>query len=497
MELIFFVRMSAVTVIICVVAYFAMLFGISFLTGKENSNEAFFLGNKKSPWYIVAFGMIGTSLSGVTFISVPGWVAKDQFSYMPMVLGYVVGYLVIATILMPLYYRLNLTSIYTYLEQRFGQYSYKTGALYFLLSRVMGAAFRLYLVAIVLDYAVFSKLGWNVPFAVTVMVTIALIWLYTFRGGIKTIIWTDTLQTFFMLSAVGLTVYLLSKAMNLGPADVYTTIRDSEYSQVFFFDDWNDKRHFVKRFLAGVFITIVMTGLDQDMMQKNLSCRNVKEAQKNVIWMSGLLVIANLLFLSLGALLYIFAVSNNIDIPAKADELYPMLALDGYLSPIVGIFFVLGLIAAAYSSADSALAALTTSFCIDFLNIQKRPEAQQVRLRKMVHIGFSVLLVGVILIFQAINDDSVISELFTAAGYTYGPLLGLFAFGIFTNWAIRDKWVWVICLASPVLCYILQVNSELLLGGYKFGFELLILNGALTFIGLLAISRGRQAEIQQ
>jgi len=479
--------LNPLLVILFIIGYFALLFCISHYTGKGADNEAFFLGNKKAPWYLVAFGMIGASLSGVTFISVPGWVGTSQFSYMQMVLGYLVGYFVIATVLMPMYYRLNLTSIYTYLEERFGFWSYKTGAFFFLLSRIIGAAFRLYLVAGVLQIAVFD--AWNVPFAATVAITVLLIWLYTFKGGIKTIIRTDILQTLFMLIAVGVSMWLIADDLNLGLNDLVKSIKESQYSQIFFFDDWNDKRHFVKQFFAGAFIAIVMTGLDQDMMQKNLSCRNLKDAQKNMFWFSIVLVFVNLFFLCLGALLYIFVNTKGIAIPAKTDDLYPIIASQGYLSPVVGIFFILGLIAAAYSSADSALTALTTSFCVDFLNIDKREKQLSKLIRKKVHIVISVLLIVVILIFNAVNDESVISAIFTVAGYTYGPLLGMYAFGLFSRFKVRDNLVPVVCLLSPVVCYVLSVNSEEWFNGFKFGFELLIINGALTFSGLLLIHR--------
>ena len=474
---------SAILILSTIGIYFAVLFIISYITGRKADNAAFFLGNRKSPWFVVAFGMIGASLSGVTFISVPGWVGTNQFSYMQMVLGYLAGYLVVANILMPMYYRLNLTSIYTYLETRFGRVSYKTGAWFFLLSRVIGASFRLYLVASVLQLTVFDSL--NIPFYITVILTILLIWLYTFKGGIKTIIWTDTLQTLFMLTAVGFSVYYISQSMNLNFNSLIETVQKSDYSQVFFFDDWKDKRFFFKQFLAGAFITIVMTGLDQDMMQKNLSCKNIGEAKKNMYWFSAVLIPVNLLFLSLGALLFIFAQQNGISIPKQTDDLFPLIASSGLLPPALTVLFILGLIAAAYSSADSALTALTTSFSVDILDIEKRKDKKErQRIRKQSHIAFSVVLIIVILIFRAINDQNVISAIFTVAGYTYGPLLGLYAFGLFTKYKVYDKYVWVVAVASPILTYIINTYSEKLLWGYKFGFELLIVNGAITFLGL-------------
>ena len=480
--------MSPTGILLIIAAYFATLIIIARITSRKSDNNSFFVGNRKSPWYIVAFGMIGASLSGVTFISVPGWVGDSQFSYMQMVLGYVPGYMVISFVLLPLYYRLKLTSIYTYLEGRFGRKSYKTGASFFLLSRIVGASFRLYLVAIVLQFAVFDRLGMDVPFFVTVVITIALIWLYTFRGGIKTIIWTDTLQTAFMLLAVGISVYAISNALGLDARGLVDTIKTSEYSQIFFFDDVNDKRFFFKQFFAGMFITITMTGLDQDMMQKNLSCRNLRDAQKNMVTFTIVLVFVNLVFLALGALLYIFANKQGIAIPENADQLYPLLAVDGYLGAGVGLLFVLGLIAAAYSSADSALTALTTSFSIDILEVDKKDEKTARRIRQYVHIGMSLVLILVIVLFKLINNDSVISQVFTAAGFTYGPLLGLYAFGLFTKRRVRDNDVPYIAIASPIISFILHYWSAEIFNGYVIGFEILIINGALTYLGLLISS---------
>ena len=468
--------MSSTLIISVIIIYFLVLVGISFLTGKFDSNASFFSGDKQSPWYIVAFGMIGASLSGVTFISVPGWVATSEFSYMQMVLGYLLGYLVIATVLMPLYYRMSLTSIYGYLKGRFGISSYKTGAIFFLISRVIGASFRLYLVANVLQMAIFD--AWEVPFEMTVVVTILLIWVYTFRSGIKTIIWTDTLQTLFMLLAVGLSVYLVSVDMNLSLSSLVSTVKASDYSQIFF---WEGKQHFVRQFLSGAFIAIVMTGLDQDMMQKNLSCKSLGDAQKNMFCFSIVLVFVNLLFLSLGALLYMYAETHGISF-TRADDLFPAVALNGGLGIGVGVLFILGLIAAAYSSADSALTSLTTSFCVDLLGFDEHAGTKEIKQRKLVHFGFSILLVLVILVFKAINDDSVISALFKVTGYTYGPLLGMYAFGLFTKINVRDKWVPLVAVLSPVVCYVIQLYIP-------FGFELLILNGAITFVGLYLLKK--------
>lgn len=472
-----------------IAVYFLVLLGVSYFTSQSAGNDSFFIGERKSPWIVVAIGMIGASLSGVTFISIPGWVKDQSFAYMQMVFGYLVGYLIIATILMPLYYRMRLTSIYTYLEDRFGTASYKIGAAYFLLSRTIGAAFRLFLVAIVLHKFVLEPMG--VSFALTVMFTIILIWIYTFRGGIKTIIWTDMIQTISMLTAVVLTIYAIAHSLEINISDVPGMIRNSNYSQMFFFEGgWSDGKNFFKQFISGALIAIVMTGLDQDMMQKNLSCKNIGSAQKNMLVFSVILVFANILFLALGALLYIYAANIGLAIPEKTDLLYPSIALTA-LPPFVGIVFVIGLIAAAYSSADSALTALTTSFCIDFLNFEKsdQEEAQKKRSRVIVHISFSVLLFFIILIFKQMNNEAVVAGLFKAAGYTYGPILGLFAFGMLTPMKIRKGyWVYVVCLLAPILSYIINVNSADWLFGFEFGFLIIALNGLLTFLGLLAIS---------
>lgn len=475
-------------ILLLILAYFSILIIISLFTKKDGSNAEFFKANKQSPWYLVAFGMIGASLSGVTFISVPGWVEASQFGYFQVVLGYIIGYAVIGLILLPLYYRLNLTSIYTYLEGRFGNYSYKTGASFFILSRTIGASFRLYLVAIVLQSLVFDYL--NIPFWLTVAITIMLIWLYTFKSGIKTIVWTDTLQTLFMLIALGVAIYYISDGLNIAPENIFNFITTSEFSQIIFLDDYKSANYFWKQFLSGAFITIVMTGLDQDMMQKNLTCRNLKDAQKNMFWFTIILVIVNFIFLSLGVLLTVYARQNGID--AQGDLLFPTIAMQSELGIIIGFAFIMGLIAAAYSSADGALTALTTSFCIDVLGIEKKyDEKKQIKVRKQAHIGFSLLFILIMVGFKYLIDDaSVIERLFVFAGYTYGPLLGLYAFGLFTKWQVRDKIVPLIAIASPVLSYIISVNSQKWFG-FDFGFIILVLNGLLTFTGLVLIRTGR------
>ncbi|WP_396596731.1 sodium:solute symporter [Dokdonia sp. R86516] len=477
--------MQPIHILLLIGGYFGVLMLISYLTSRGDSNTDFFKAGKQSPWYLVAFGMIGASLSGVTFISVPGWIEASSFSYFQVVLGYTVGYAVIGLVLLPLYYKLNLTSIYTYLEGRFGTYSYKTGASFFLLSRIIGASFRLYLVANVLQLLVFDEMG--VPFFVTVTLTIILIWLYTFKAGIKTIVWTDTLQTLFMLIAVGVAIYFVSDEMGLNAGAALDLISNSDMSQIFFFDDWKSGDFFVKQFLSGAFISIVMTGLDQDMMQKNLTCRNLGDAQKNMFWFTIVLTIVNLVFLALGLLLTVYASQNGID--AHKDQLFPTIAVNSGLGIGLAIVFLLGLIAAAYSSADSALTSLTTSFSIDILDIEKKYDAvKQVAVRKRIHIVMSLLLIAVIIIFKyVIADATVIAKLFTFAGYTYGPLLGLYAYGLFTKWNVKDKFVPVVAIASPILAYIISTLSAGV--GFEFGFFILILNGALTFLGLLFIRK--------
>lgn len=479
-------RMNGIFILITITVYFGILLGISRITAHRHSdNDAFFRGNRQSPWYIVSFGMIGASLSGVTFVSVPGMVKNIDMTYMQTCMGFFFGYLIIAHVLLPLYYRLNLTSIYTYLGQRIGRYSYKTGASFFLISKMLGAAARLYLVCIILQHYVFD--AYNIPFAVTAIGTVALIWLYTHKSGIRTIVWTDSLQTLCLLLALGLILYNVADRLNLNIGGVIDTIKNSSESRIFVFDDWQSKQNFFKQFFSGIFITIVMTGLDQDMMQKNLSCRNLKEAQKNMYCYGISFVPVNLLFLSLGILLMVAATQMNIAIPAKGDDLLPMFAAGGHLGYAVLVFFTIGIIAAAFSSADSALAALTTSFCIDILNTDKLNGKEAVRIRKITHIGVSTIFVICILIFEAIDSQSVIDTIYTLASYTYGPLLGLFCFGLFTRLEPRDRYVPYIAIASPVVCYIIDTitfNAT----GYKFGYEMLMFNGLLTFLGLTALS---------
>ncbi len=484
--------MAPSLVITIITIYFAALIFISYLTSRGADTNTFFTANRQSPWYLVAFGMIGASLSGVTFISVPGNVGKIGFSYFQIVIGYLFGYWVIMGVLMPLYYRLNLVSIYTYLEQRFDPWAYKTGALFFLISRTIGSSLRLFLAATVLQLFLFD--AWGVPFFVTVATTIALIWIYTFKGGIKTIVWTDTFQTFFLVTAVAVTVWMISSELGMGFSEVVTAIDNKGYLKIFHFDDVNSTLFFPKQFFGGAFIAITMTGMDQEIMQKNLTCKNLGEAQKNMFWFSLTLVIVNLLFLTLGALLYIYSEQKGIALPVYSDELFPRLAFNE-LGPFVGIMFLLGITASSYASADSALAGLTTSFCIDFLNFKDKQETVKQRQKFIVHIGFSVLFLIIIVIFKEINERSVIDAVLNVAGYTYGPLLGLFSFGLFTKLPAKGPAVLVICILSPLLSYFISTYAPVIFNGYKIGIEILIINGMITFLGLLLIGKKSQAAV--
>ncbi len=478
--------MSPLLIFVIFLIYTSLLFTVTWVTSKKANNQSFFIGNKLSPWFVVAYGMIGASLSGVTFMSVPGWVKDTQFSYMIVVLGYLFGYFVIALVLLPLYYRLKLTSIYTYLDQRFGFWSYKTGAGFFIISRTLGASLRMFLVINVLQVFVFN--AWNIPFWVNVMVFIILIILYTLKGGIKTIVWTDTLQTTFMLLAVVLSIIHISKGLEMPLSELFSSVTHSSVSKMFN-TDWHHERFFVKQFFSGMFITIVMTGLDQEMMQKNLSCRNIKEAQKNMFTFSGTLVFVNLLFLFLGAFLLLYSQSKGVTV-ASTDDLFPTVALD-YLGPLAGVVFLIGLISAAFPSADGALTSLTTSVSIDFLGLEKRAgltERRKTLIRYTVHLSIAMIFFISILIFSTLNDRAVIDKLFTIAGYTYGPLLGLYSFGLFTKRKVYDRITPFIAFTSPVLCFFLSKYSEVLLNGYKFGFELLLVNGFITFTGLWIFS---------
>lgn len=493
--------MQPITILLFFLSYFIVLFLISYVTNRKSgsSNDTFFKANSKSPWYLVAFGMIGTALSGVTFISVPGAVEANQFAYFQFILGNAIGFIVVATVLLPLYYRLNLTSIYTYIEQRLGYYSYKTASFIFLLSRTIGSAFRLYLVVLVLQNFVFN--AFKIPFAATVLISLALIFAYTYKGGLKTIIITDTLQTVFLVASVFFTIYFVCSSLDFGISEAFTEISNSKYSKIFFFEDFiGSGQHFVKQILGGIFVTIAMVGLDQDLMQKNLSCKNIKEAQKNMFTFTGIFVVINLFFLSVGALLYLFASKNNIPVPTldgaiRTDLLFPEIAFN-HFALVPAVVFLLGLTAATFATTDSALTALTTSFCIDFLGMEKKEETKNtIKTRHLVHIGFSLAIFFVILIFNSLSNQSVVKLIFKVASYTYGPLLGLFAFGILvTNRSVKDKLVPFICLLSPAITFLISLNSGIdsetpKLIPYTFAEELILVNGLITFLGLVIISK--------
>lgn len=478
--------MSPVILLTCIALYFLVLLGVALYTARGSNNETFFIGNKNSHWMLVAFGMIGTSLSGVTFVSVPGTVGFHQFTYFQVVIGYFIGYFVVAYVLLPLYYKLQLTSIYHYLQHRFGMMSYKTGALFFIASRTLGATLRLYLVINVMQLFILDAFG--VPFAATAVIILVMILLYTFKGGVKTIVWTDTLQTFFMLLALVVCVGYIMNDLNLSIADTFTQIKQKGYSTIMITDAW-DKRFFVKQIIGGAFITISMTGLDQEMMQKNISVKNLGDSQKNILTFSSIMVLVNLLFLVLGGLLYLFAANKGLTV--SGDDLFPTVALQ-YLPPTISLIFIIGLISALFPSADGAITALTSSFCIDILGIQRNPnlsESRQSAIRMRVHLTFAFVFLLFVLYFKWLDNKSIIGILLDIAGYTYGPLLGLFAFGILTKRTLNDSLAPWVCLASPIICFWFQQQSATLLGGYQFGIEMLIVNGLLTFGGLWAISK--------
>lgn len=479
--------MSPLAIVTTILAYFAVLFTISYITSKRADNESFFVGNRKSTWYVVAFAMIGSSISGVTFVSVPGMVENSNFSYLQMVLGFVVGQLIIAFVLIPLFYRMHLVSIYEYLESRFGKSSYRTGAWFFFISKMLGASVRLFLVCLTLQLLVFQP--FHLPFILNVAITVALVWLYTFRGGVKSLIWTDSLKTFCLIVSVVLCIYYIADHLNLGFGGMIQTIKSSDLSKTFFFEDINDKRYFFKQFLAGVFTVIAMTGLDQDMMQRNLSCKNSKDSQKNMILSSIAQLFVILLFLMLGVLLYTFIANQGIAKPGKSDELFPMIATQGFFPQIVGILFIIGLISSAYSAAGSALTALTTSFTVDILGTKGKSEEKVIKLRKRVHICMAAVMGIVIFIFNLLNNTSVIDAVYILASYTYGPILGMFIFGILTKRQVNDKYIPLVAILSPALCYVLQTKSQAWFNGYQFSYELLIINALLTFIGFFLLSK--------
>lgn len=482
-------------IVLVIGLYFATLLLISYLTSKrDRDNDAFFRGNRQSPWYIVAIAMIGTSISGVTFVSVPGMVQTLDMTYMQMVLGFIPGYFIVAYVLLPLYYKLNLTSIYGYLDQRFGKWSYRSGALFFVMSKLIGSAARLYLVVFILQALVFDH--WNIPFYFTTVLLVGLMWIYTFRGGIKTIIWTDMLQTICMLLALILIIWQVSTQLNLDVKGIAEVVTRSEHARIFVFDDWVSKQNFFKQFLNGILIVVVMTGLDQDMMQKNLTCRTLKESQKNMVIYGFAFTPINYLFLALGILLLAFAARFSIDLPNSGDQILPLLAVE-YLGFPVLIFFTIGIIAAAFSSADSALTAITTSVCVDLLKVDTLQNKSAILVRIKTHIVVCILFLFAIYIIHAVGEGSILNTIYKAASYTYGPLLGLFFWGLFTKYQVRDKYVPIVCVLSPLFCYGIEYLCSTYLN-YTVGYEMLLFNGVITVVGLLIIrTKGNSLRLSQ
>lgn len=494
--------MHPLIIALFIASYFGVLLLISRITSRKSDNQSYFIGNRKSHWYLVALGLIGDSLSGVTFISVPGTVVYAKFSYMQVVLGYFAGYMVINHILLPVYYRLKLTSIYSFLNNRFGSNAQKTGSFFFLTSRLLGAAGRLFLAVNTIQIFLFDQL--NIPFFITVVVMIILMYIYTHKGGIKTLVWTDSFQSLLLLTGLILSITAILNQLNWDISFALQSVSESNYSEIFFWD-WKEKSYFWKQFIGGAFIAIAMTGLDQNMMQKNLSCPSLRDAQKNIYTFSFVMLFVNLLFLSLGALLFIYSTKFGIELPSfnekiQTDAVFPTLALNN-LGSLAGLAFIIGLTAASFSSADSVLTTLTTSFCIDFLDFEnklKKDETKKVKIRNKVHIAFSLLLIIIIMLFKQLNNRAIIDTILIIANYTYGPLIGLFAFGLFTRFSIKDKWIPIICLISPLISYLLDAYSKDLLWGYKFGLELLLINGIITFLGLylLRVFQLKQAQIE-
>ncbi len=482
--------MSPISVIAVILAYFAVMFTVSWISSRESSNAGFFTGARKTPWWIAAIAMIGAPMSGVTFVSVPGMVGVNgtAMGYMQMCLGFFVGYLIIAFVLVPVFYKMNMVSIYQYLDARFGMSAHKTGAWFFFLSKMLGAAVRLFLVCVTLQLMVFAPLG--LPFLLNVLVSMGIVLVYTFRGGVKSVIWTDVLKTVCMITAIVLGIVFIAGDLGLNFSGLVQTVRDSAYSKMFFFDDVNHPEYFWKQFLAGVFTVVAMTGLDQDLMQRTMSCKDYRSAQKNLVT-SGLMQIPVIfLFLSLGALLYIFGTAKGLS--QVGDTLFPAVATSGLLPAVVGIMFVVGLVSCAYSAGGSALTALTTSFTVDIIGTSGKSEADVTRVRKRVHLAMALLMGVCIFIFHLLNTKSAIDAVYKLASYTYGPILGMFAFGLLTRRKIRDRWVPVVAVVAPVLCFILQTNSARWFGGYKFSYELLLFNALFTFLGLcLLIRRNR------
>ena len=479
--------MSGFFILLLILSYFGILYLISYFIGKKHSgNAAFFLGNRKSPWFIVAIGMIGSSMSGITFVSVPGMVGKFDMTYMQMVFGFLLGYAVIAFVLLPIFYRWNVVSIYSYLDSRIGKNAYKTGAGFFIVSRIAGAAVRLYIAVLILQTYIFD--AWKVPFAVTAAGFLLMMWLYTHKSGVRTIVWTDLLQTFILLTALIIIIWQVAKGLNFDLSNIVATVRASAHSKIFVFDDWFSRQNFFKQFISGAFITIAMTGVDQEMMQKNLSCKNLREAQKNVCTSGLFFIPVNFLFLCLGILLLNYASVHQIILPASGDDVLPTLVSQGYLGMTAVVFFVIGIIAVTFASADSALTGLTTSVCVDFMNISIYDEKKARKVRLSVHFLISLLFIGIIMLFKAINNTSVIDALYTIVSYTYGPLLGLFAFGILFKRRTNDRIVPYICILSPLLCFIISLILKRLFI-YQMGYELLIINALFVVVGLAVFKK--------
>ena len=478
--------MSVSIIITTIVAYIALLFPVAYISGRRADNEGFFVGNRSSSWWVVMFAMVGAAMSGVTFVSVPGMVATSGFSYFQMALGFMAGYFVIAFVLIPLFYRMKLVSIYGYLEERFGGGAYKTGAWFFFISKLLGASVRLFLICVVLQLLLFEP--YDIPFWINAAITVALVLLYTFQGGVKSLIWTDSLKTACLVLSIVLSIYFVVDRLDMSLSDLVSTVRENSNSRIFYFDDINDRRYFFKQFLAGLFSVIAMTGLDQDMMQRSLSCKNYRDSQKNMVVSTFLQTLMIFILLVLGVILYTFAEQIGIALPAGTDNMFPTVATSPQMPIIVGVLFILGLVSSTYSSAGSALTALTTSFTIDVLEGAKRFEEEKLtKVRKRVHIAMAVAMFVVICTLHHLGSSNVIDAVYTLASYTYGPILGLFAFGIFTKWNVRGKYVGILAVIAPTICYILQHNSERWFGGYKFSYELLLVNALITFIGLLML----------
>lgn len=475
--------MSPITILILISCYIGLLYVVSYFTSRHADADSFYLAGRNAPWPLVSYGMIGVAISGITFISVPGEVANSGFSYFQLVIGYALGLMVVAWILLPLFYKRRVISIYTYLENRFGDYTHKSGAGFFLLAHLLGASFRLYLMAYVLQLIVFDAL--QIPFAVTVFFTLMLIWLYTRKGGIQTVIFTDVLQTTFLLLAAVVGIWAVADKLDLSVLDLQGAVWQTEQAQLFHWS-WHSPDNFFKLVVTGMLLTIVSNGLDQAIMQKHLTCPSLRDAQKNIFSLSVILLAVNLLFLALGGSLWYYVQEAGLSVPSQTDQLYPTLAVD-QLGYAAGITFIIGIAAAAYSSADSSLTGLTTAFCVDFLGYQTHREDNP-KVRRLVHLGFSLLIFLTILVFRAINDQSTISMFIKFSGYAYGPLLGLFSFGMFTSRMVRDRWVPLVCISAPVLSFLLERYSTVLFNGYQFGYEIIVINGLLTFLGLLLIS---------